>query len=121
MTALLIGVVVITTTVGDLLVTYGMKQTGEVRVLSPAALWRRMGRALANASIIGGVACMTISFFAFLAALARAPVSLVVPATAATYVASTLGAKWFLGERVSAVRWLGTLIVLSGVVLISIG
>ena len=121
MTALLIGVVVLTTTVGDLLITQGMKATGEVKNFAPLVLLRRLGRALGNMSIIGGIGCMVISFLAFLAALAVAPVSLVVPATAVTYVASTLGAKWFLHEEVTAVRWLGTVVVLCGVVLISVG
>ncbi len=120
-TALLIGMVVLTTTAGDLLVTRGMKETGEVHDFAPRALLRRLGQALANGPILIGLAFMTASFLAFLAALALAPVSLVVPATAATYVASTFGAKWFLREEVSTARWMGTLLVLCGVVLISLG
>ncbi|MBI4469106.1 MAG: EamA family transporter [Acidobacteria bacterium] len=119
MTVLLIAIVVVTSTAGDLLLTRGMKETGEVSDFAPLALVRRLGRALGNPSILAGVVTMAVSFLAFVAALAIAPVSLVVPATAATYVGGTLGAKWYLREQVSTTRWLGTLIVIGGVILVS--
>ena len=50
--------------------------------------------------------------------LSWAEVSFVVPATAANYIAGTLGAKFLLKERVSKARWAGMLLVAAGVTLV---
>jgi multidrug transporter EmrE-like cation transporter len=121
MSGLCIAVVVLATTVGELLVARGMREAGDLRDLPPGAVARGVGRAVGTRVTVAGVLCMAISFVAFLSALTVAPVSLVVPATAATYLTGTVGARWFLGEAVSAARWLGTVIVLAGVLLVSLG
>jgi drug/metabolite transporter (DMT)-like permease len=48
-------------------------------------------------------------------------VSFVVPMTALNYAAGALGGKFFLGERVTARRWAGVLIVCVGVTLVWFG
>jgi drug/metabolite transporter (DMT)-like permease len=68
-----------------------------------------------------GVALMAVAFFALLGALSLENVSLVVPVTALSYVAGTLGGKIFLGEKVSSKRWAGVALVCIGVTLVFIG
>ena len=65
-----------------------------------------------------GVSLMAVAFFSLLALLSWANVSLVVPATAASYLVGTLGAQFILGERVDTVRWIGVVIVCIGVALV---
>ena len=120
LTAFLIGVVVLASSFGDVSITRGMKEVGEVDTLRPRALLRVVGRAVCNRSFMAGLGLLTLSFFSFLGALSRADMSLVVPATALCYVVSLLGARFVLRERVSGLRWTGALLVCLGVALISL-
>ena len=47
--------------------------------------------------------------------------SALIPASALSYVVGTLGAKYFLGEQISAARWAGVLLVCAGVALVAAG
>jgi drug/metabolite transporter (DMT)-like permease len=119
-TALLIAVVVIGGSAGDVLITKGMKQVGEIstrRLLHFAGLARQV---LTNRDFLLGVCCMAASFFAFLAVLSRADLSFVLPATSLSFVLATIGARLFLKERISGLRWMGTLLVCVGVALVSL-
>jgi uncharacterized membrane protein len=49
------------------------------------------------------------------------PVSFVIPVSALSYVVGTLGAKYILGEEVSAARWAGVILVRAGVALVAVG
>jgi drug/metabolite transporter (DMT)-like permease len=120
-TVLLIALVVLGGSIGDVLITRGMKQIGEISTLRPGELASIGKRVLTNASFLLGLLFMAISYFSFLAALARADLSLVLPATSVSFVVTTLAAKLFLKERISAVRWAGILLVCAGVVLLSVG
>jgi drug/metabolite transporter (DMT)-like permease len=62
-----------------------------------------------------------VAFFALLGALSLENVSFVVPVTALSYAAGTLGGKVFLGERVTGRRWAGVILVCIGVTLVIIG
>jgi drug/metabolite transporter (DMT)-like permease len=64
---------------------------------------------------------MTVSFYTFLTLLSREAISFAVPATALSYVAGALGARFLLGERVSLRRWAGVILVCLGVALASLG
>jgi drug/metabolite transporter (DMT)-like permease len=54
-----------------------------------------------------------------LALLSWADASLVVPATALSYVSGAFGAKFFLREKIEPVRWIGVILVCAGVALLS--
>jgi drug/metabolite transporter (DMT)-like permease len=73
-----------------------------------------------NQAIIASVGCMAVSFFAFMTLLSVADVSFAVPATAASYVLETILAKFVLGERISARRWMGAVLVACGVALLPV-
>ncbi len=120
MTWILVTVVVLATAVGELAMTHGMKQNGEIDDFRPHAWLRSLGRGLTNPWLLLSVASMAVSFFAFLTLLSKAELSFAVPATAASYAVQTLGARYFLKERVGALRWTGTLLVMAGVALISL-
>jgi drug/metabolite transporter (DMT)-like permease len=65
-----------------------------------------------------GIFMMALGFFALLAILSFREVSFVVPVSALSYVVGALGAKLFLGERITPNRWLGIAIVAIGVTLV---
>ena len=115
---LLLCVIVVAGTGGELCVTRAMKQIGEVIDFRTAALLRFIFKTLTVAWMWIGIAMMTIAFFALLAALSFENVSFVVPVTALSYAAGAVGAVLFLRERISLQRWIGVLIVCAGVTIV---
>jgi drug/metabolite transporter (DMT)-like permease len=114
---LLLGIVVVTTVLADLLQSHEMKivaaEKGE-KFGFPALL-----KALATRpKLILAIACLAVSFFAFLALVQTQPLSFAVPASAATFVVETVLARLVLKEHVDARRAAGALLVLSGIVLL---
>jgi drug/metabolite transporter (DMT)-like permease len=119
--ALLLFLVVVSGTGGEICVTRAMKQVGEVTDFRPLALVRVILRAMKVPWMWIGVSMMTLAFFSLLAVLSIENVSFVVPVTALNYAAGALGGKFFLGERVTSRRWAGVLIVCIGVTLVWLG
>ena len=119
-TAIMIAIVVFASSCGDVLITKGMKQIGEISTLRLRELFVIAKRVLANKFFLAGVFFMAVSFFAFLAALSWADLSLVDPATSLSFVINTVGAKLILKEKINSLRWAGTLLVCLGVALISL-
>lgn len=117
----LFTLIIIAGTAGELCVARAMKTVGEVTNFRPLALVRIILSALRVGWMWLGVFFMTVAFFSLLAALSMENVSLVVPVTALSYAAGTLGGKFFLHETVSRQRWMGVLLVCLGVTLVFIG
>ncbi|PYU61898.1 MAG: hypothetical protein DMG56_12760 [Acidobacteria bacterium] len=121
-----LAVLILGSTGGEIAITYGMKATGEPARLRPRALFQFLGRqflgrALLNGWFWVGVPLMALSFYSLLLLLSWEPISLVIPASALSYVVGTLGAKHILGEQVSAARWAGVVLVCAGVALVAAG
>jgi drug/metabolite transporter (DMT)-like permease len=119
--ALLLFLVVVSGTGGEICVTRAMKRVGEVTDFRPLAVLRVILRAMRVPGMWIGVSMMALAFFSLLAVLSIENVSFVVPVTALNYAAGALGGKFFLGERVTARRWAGVLIVCIGVTLVWLG
>jgi len=116
-----IAAIVLTSSIGDVLLARAMKQVGDV-----GALWRRtgllpvIGRILRNPYFLLGVLAMAVAFYSLLFGLSWGDVSLVAPASASlTFIANALGAKFFLHERVDRRRWMAALCVAAGVALLA--
>ena len=118
LTAVMVLMVVFSNAAGDVFLTRGMKQVGDVSALSRFEILRTIKRIAGNLNFIVGVVCLAVSFFSFLAVLSWANLSFVVPATALMYVVTVLGAKFFLREQIDRMRWAGTFLVCFGVALI---
>lgn len=67
-----------------------------------------------------GIAAYVIEFFVWLEARSRAPLSLLFPAAALAYCGVVFAGSVLLGEHVSRRRWLGTLVITVGVMLVCI-
>ena len=119
-TALFIAIIVIAGQLGDLSLSVGMKTVGEVKSFTPTDVLRFLGRALKVKWLWIGIGLMAVAFFSLLALLSWANVSLVVPATAASYAVGAMGAQFLLGEHVNRRRWIGVIIVCLGVALVCI-
>jgi len=120
MTWVLVLSLVTADSAGNILLTRGMKQVGEVHTLQIRHLLQIARRALVNPWLGLGILCMAVSFFLFLTLLSGKDLSFVLPSTALAYVMSVFGARYILKEAVSASRWIGTLIICAGVALIAL-
>jgi drug/metabolite transporter (DMT)-like permease len=58
-------------------------------------------------------------FFCLLILMAKSEISFLWPLTALSFVFATFAAMWFLGERVSSVRWAGVILIMIGAAFIS--
>jgi len=117
---ILVGIIVVCNACGDLLNTAGMKHHGEVRDFRPRAIPALLLSMAKNVYIIGGIAAMSVAFFALMSLLSVAELSFAIPATAASYMVETLLAKYLLGEHISPQRWLGASLVTCGVLLLAV-
>ncbi|WP_447973178.1 EamA family transporter [Nitrospira sp. Kam-Ns4a] len=119
-TLLGILVIVLADSAGDVLLTRGMRQVGEIATFAPKELILVARRALGNRHVLASLLCMTVHFVGFLLLLSWADLSLVFPATALVYVVTTLAAKFILRETVNGYRWTGVMLVCVGVALVSV-
>ncbi|HKD45790.1 MAG TPA: EamA family transporter [Candidatus Angelobacter sp.] len=96
---------------GDALLKRGMNDFGPVDLHNVL----HVVTALGNPWILIGILSLIVFFASYLIALSWADLSYVLPATALGYVVVTLLGKYFLHENVSALRWLGVMLVSCGV------
>lgn len=116
-----LAVLVLGSTGGEIAITHGMKSVGEPTRLRPRAVLQFLGRAVRNGWFWTGIPLMAMSFYSLLLLLSWEPISLVIPASALSYVVGTFGAKFILGEDVSTARWAGVILVCAGVALVAAG
>jgi drug/metabolite transporter (DMT)-like permease len=116
-----IGLIILASTAGDVLLSYSMKKVGDV-----GHLWKQrgvlavIGRVLSTPTFALGVMAMGIAFYSLLFGLSWGNLSLVVPASASlTFAANAVAARMFLHERVGRRRWIAALLVAGGVVLMA--
>ena len=76
---------------------------------------------MGNAWILTGTALLAIHFGLYLVALRHADLSFALPLTAAAYPLSLLLARFALREDVGTARWLGTLLITTGVAIVLLG
>ncbi len=117
-----IGLIVLTSTTGDVLLAHSMKRVGDV-----GELWKRrgvlavVGRVLRTPTFALGLMAMGIAFYSLLFGLSWGNLSLVAPASASlTFVFNAVAARIFLHERVGRRRWLAALLVAAGVALMAL-
>ena len=116
-----IVIMVLSTTVGDILLARAMKQVGDLGELRrtrgiPAVV----KAAMLNADMLAALFFFAVGFFTLLVSLSWADLSLVVPATASlTFVTNAIAAKLFLRENVDTRRWVANILVCIGVALLA--
>jgi uncharacterized membrane protein len=100
---------------GNLSLAFGMKHFNQAMSLNPLPYLQ----AFSNPFVSAGIVMLVLSLLTRMALLSIADLSVVLPLTAIGYIMSTLLAKFFLGEHVSAQHWVGTVLVFLGVALVS--
>jgi len=118
-TIALLVTMVTTQVLGDIWLSQGMKVHGAVEDYSLAGLWGLFLYLLTSPWIVLGVGTLIFSLFLYFAATSRLDLSLVLPLFSSSYILNALLAWLLLGEEVSPARWLGTLMIASGVFIVA--
>lgn len=110
---LLILIVILSNVLGNLALSHGMRHSGAVVSAAPLDYLR----ALVRPWTVAGVVILIIWMVTDLALLSRADLSFVLPVTAGGYVLIALAGHFWLGERISVLRWAGIAAITLGVLL----
>lgn len=114
-TFLLILVMVIAGPLGNVFLSKGMKQAGNLTFWPPAEILHTVARVLSAHPLWFGIASLLTFFLANILVLSWADYSYVQPASSVGYGVSALLGYFMLGEPVSPLRWLGIAIICLGV------
>jgi drug/metabolite transporter (DMT)-like permease len=112
-TWLLTFFVIVSSVVGNVLLSHGMRQVGKIVSASPLDYVR----AFANPWAALGVLILTLWMICDLALLSRADLSFVLPVTASSYALIAIAGHFLLRERISPIHWVGIVLITVGVVL----
>jgi drug/metabolite transporter (DMT)-like permease len=106
-------------TVGDILLTKGMKELGDISAMNLRGILNAALQALTSPKLIMGTSMLAVFFFLWLAVLSWEDLSVALPMQALNYVLVAFLSQYFLGEVVTPMRWAGTILVCIGVILIT--
>jgi len=103
-------IVILSSALGNLFITVGMKQQTAELSLSPAGYIA----AIFTPWVALGVALLIVWMLTRMALFGWADLSYVLPVTSVGYVLSAMMGKLVLHEEISAKRWIGTLLIVAG-------
>lgn len=98
-------------TLGDVFLSRGMRQIGEITV----SRWQDLRFAATNPWILVGTLLLIVFFASYLSALSWADLSYIMPITGFGNVLTALFAKFMLHEQIPFTRWTGILLITLGV------
>ncbi len=100
---------------GNLCLAWGTRHFSQVLAVNPVVYLS----AMLNPYIAAGIAMLILVTLMRMALFSLADLSFIVPLTATGYIISTFLGKFFLSEQVTWSRWLGTLLIFAGTVVVS--
>lgn len=106
-------------TIGDILLSQGMKGMGDLSARSFRGILSAFAEAVVEPRIILGTAMLALFFILWLAVLSWEDLSVALPLQALNYVIVALIARTWLGETVTPLRWGGIILVCIGVMMIA--
>lgn len=104
---------------GVVLLKKGMEHIGAMNGVTAGEIFRICKAGATNPQILLGVFFEALFFICLLILMSRSDISFLWPLTGLSFVFATFAAIWFLDERVSAVRWVGVVLIVIGAALIS--
>lgn len=110
-------VMVVCANLGDLMLKRGMVQIGAVQISAPG-IWRALLSTIHNGTIWLGILFLIGFTFSYMTAVSWADYSYVMPAGAFGYAIQTMLAVVILHETVTSQRWIGVVLIVTGVLLV---
>jgi uncharacterized membrane protein len=102
---------------GDLMLKRGMLQIGAVQT-TPIGIWHALLSTIHNGTIWLGILFLIAFTFCYMTAVSWADYSYVMPAGAFGYAIQTMLAVVILHEAVNTQRWIGVVLIVTGVLLV---
>ena len=119
-TVVLLALMIVAGATGDVLLSKGVKQIGELEQWTTVGVAAFLGSVFTNVTVWLGIACLIGYFVSYMLVLSWADFSFVLPASALTYVLVPVLARIFLNESVTPLRWAGVACIFLGVVLVGL-
>jgi uncharacterized membrane protein len=116
-TLFMVLLMVVCANLGDLMLKRGMLQIGAVQISGPG-IWRALLSTIHNGTIWLGILFLIGFTLCYMTAVSWADYSYVMPAGAFGYAVQTLLAVVILHEVVNAQRWIGVVLIVTGVLLV---
>ncbi len=107
-------IVILTQVLGNFALSWGLKHEMEGLSLSPLTFLR----AIFTPYVLLGISLLIIWLLTRMTLLSWADLSYVLPVTSIGYVLNTVIGKYFFDEKITPARWLGTLLIVAGIVLV---
>jgi len=104
---------------GIVLLKKGMNQIGDMKKTNAGEVLRVVKAGVTNGQILLGVFFEALFFGCLLIMMSKSDISFLWPLTGLSFVFATFAAMRFLGETVSATRWVGVILIVIGAGLIS--
>jgi uncharacterized membrane protein len=117
-TYILIALIVLFSSTGNILLSRGMKQIGAVHIASARDLVRLFMEIFSSGWIWMGIGSLLLYLVCFMVVLSWADYSYVAPASATVYAVVPLVGHFLLGEKVPLLHWVGILVICVGVGLV---
>lgn len=114
----ILGLVVITQVGGNIFLSKGIKSLGAIDTINPIELLGFGWQIINSPWIWLALVLLIASLVFYLVALSHFELSYVLPLIASNYVLTTFAAWLILGDRVSITRWIGTILITCGVMLV---
>lgn len=119
-TFIVISLATLSAAVGEALLSYGMRRNGQIDLTRLSQWVDLILSVVRNPYVFLGVVFLAVFFFLYLAALSWADLSFIMPLTAMSFFFAALLAKFILREDVTWLRWVGTIIIIIGITIISL-
>lgn len=117
-TCVLVLLVAVFNSVGNVLLAKGMRQMGETPGWSLDILGIYFVRTFSSVWVWLGIGCLMLFFVSYLLVLSWADYSYVMPAAAAGYALVPLLGHYLLGEAVTLRHWVGVAFICLGVAIV---
>ena len=114
-TYVLIGMMVVTGPVGNLLLAKSTRQVGAIKVWPLPQLFDAFVGIFSSFTIWAGIACLLAFIVAYMLALSMADYSFVQPAAALSYGVIAVLGVFVLHEKVTPMHWAGIVVICLGV------
>ena len=115
-----LGMAIFFGAVGDILMSKGMQENGEVHVHSLNDLAKVARHVFSRPLVVMGVVAMAIYFGSYVAALAWIDVSVANPMTALSYLIASAYAAFIMKEKLGIKRAMGILLIVTGAILVGL-
>lgn len=104
---------------GIVLLKKGMMHIGGMNGATAGEILRLCKAGVTNPQILLGIFFEALFFLCLLILMSKSDISFLWPLTGLSFVFATFAAIWFLDEQISAVRWIGVVLIVIGAAFIS--